>query len=159
MGKYRKNVGMVVFNTKGQVLLGERIGHPGNFQFPQGGLDDGEDPEAAARRELHEEVGLDLKGPCAGSIDEWLKYDFPPDIRKKFDKHVGQKQRWFFFHWDGDPAALPLDLHKPEFERLKWGSLEEAVAGIVDFKRPVYAEVARRGAELIRKALARENHA
>ena len=59
MKEYRKNVGVVVFNAKGLVLLGNRISHRSSWQFPQGGMDDNEDPLVAAKRELYEEVGID----------------------------------------------------------------------------------------------------
>jgi len=55
---YRPNVGIIVFNRKGEVLVGERVGVPDSWQFPQGGIDEGEDPQAAALRELYEEVGI-----------------------------------------------------------------------------------------------------
>ena len=57
---YRPNVGLVVFNVDGRVWLGRRVRTPGpfNWQFPQGGIDRGEDLEAAARRELEEETGM-----------------------------------------------------------------------------------------------------
>ncbi|WCL51289.1 NUDIX domain-containing protein [Leptospira sp. GIMC2001] len=55
---FRPNVGMVVFNSQGLVLAGERLKFIGSWQFPQGGIDDGEDPKNAANRELYEEVGI-----------------------------------------------------------------------------------------------------
>ncbi len=57
---YRPNVGIVLFNREGRVWLGRRINAPGpqNWQFPQGGVDTGEELYAAARRELKEETGV-----------------------------------------------------------------------------------------------------
>ena len=106
MKPYRKNVGIIVFNRAGQVLAGERIQTGGALQFPQGGLDAGETPLEGALRELYEETGLQLAGPPVAELGEWLRYDFPPDVPAKLQKYQGQEQKWFFFFWDGDPAAL-----------------------------------------------------
>ena len=54
---YRKGVGIVVVNDQGQFFLGKRIGAHA-WQFPQGGIDEGEKPEEALYRELYEETGI-----------------------------------------------------------------------------------------------------
>ena len=57
--KYRKNVGMVLINTKGHIFAGKRIDNNTDaWQMPQGGIDEGETPENAAFRELSEETGI-----------------------------------------------------------------------------------------------------
>lgn len=153
MKPYRENVGIVVLNSRGEVLVGERVNFPGVFQFPQGGMDPGESPLAAARRELLEETGLRVDGPPAYEIEDWLFYDFPENVSAKLKAYRGQKQKWFVFRWDGDPGSLRLDLHEREFERLRWARLDEVVAGIVAFKRPVYERVA----QAVRTFLARNS--
>ena len=52
--RHRPNVGVVLFNTEGLVWLGRRTHtpEPWNWQFPQGGVDPGEDLHEAALREL-----------------------------------------------------------------------------------------------------------
>ena len=50
--KHRPNVGVVLFHPDGRVWLGRRDKQapPYNWQFPHGGVDEGEDLETAARR-------------------------------------------------------------------------------------------------------------
>lgn len=150
---YRSNVGVVVFNDRGEVLTGERIQYPGVFQFPQGGMDEGEEPLEAARRELYEEVGLRLLDRPAGEIRDWLYYEFPEDIPPHLKRYRGQKQKWFFFHWNGDPDSLSLDHHEQEFESLRWSDLDRVAREIVGFKKDVYAILAREGQRIIRAYL------
>ncbi len=140
---YRPNVGIVVINQQGKVLAGERISYPGVFQYPQGGIDDGEDPLDAAVRELYEETGLRISGKPSGETKDWLYYDFPEDIPEKLKKYRGQKQKWFFFRWDGEISSLNTDVHEKEFLSLKWADPAELTAGIVDFKKEVYREIER----------------
>lgn len=138
---YRLNAGQVVFNSEGKVLTGDRIQYPGAFQYPQGGLDKGEDPKDAAVRELYEETSLKLEP--VHEIEQWLTYDFPEDIPDHLKKYRGQKQKWFLFHWDGDPADLNLDIHEREFRSMKWMNISEVTRLIVPFKKPVYLELQR----------------
>jgi len=138
MKPYRKNVGIVVFNARGLVLAGERSGVPGAFQFPQGGLDPGEDPLHAARRELYEEIGLRIEEPPVYETSADLRYDFPDNVAEHLKKYQGQEQKWFFFFWDGNLAELSLDHHEREFDRIAWLRPEEVLSSIVYFKREVY---------------------
>ena len=52
---YRPNVGIVLCNSAGQVLWARRIGQ-NSWQFPQGGIKEGESAESAMYRELDEEL-------------------------------------------------------------------------------------------------------
>ncbi|MFQ3190305.1 MAG: putative (di)nucleoside polyphosphate hydrolase, partial [Paraglaciecola sp.] len=54
---FRANVGIVICNELGQVFWARRYGQH-SWQFPQGGIDEGETAEQTMYRELHEEVGL-----------------------------------------------------------------------------------------------------
>lgn len=56
--KYQPNVAAILRNSAGRIFVGERLTIPDAWQFPQGGIDPGESPEVAIRRELWEEIGV-----------------------------------------------------------------------------------------------------
>jgi putative (di)nucleoside polyphosphate hydrolase len=144
---YRANVGVVLFHEDGRVWLGRRANTPGphNWQFPQGGVDAGEDLEAAARRELAEETGA-LSASLLARTEGWIVYDYPPELlgAKRGRGFKGQKQVWFAFRFEGDEREFDLaSHHEPEFDAWRWGYLAEAPELIVPFKRAAYEAVAQ----------------
>ena len=143
--RYRPNVGVVLFDRRGRVWLGRRAGQPGphNWQFPQGGVDPGEDLADAARRELAEETGVSSATLLARAPRE-IAYDFPPGFggSKAARGFAGQRQTWFAFRFDGDDAEVRLDAHhEVEFDAWRWAPLDEALDAVVPFKRATYVEV------------------
>lgn len=146
---YRPNVAAALFNHNGQVLVARRANHElisltHPWQMPQGGIDATENPRTAILRELHEEIGTS-HATIIGEIDEWLTYDFPPEVAKKLgNKHRGQRQRWFALRFLGTDAEIRLDADpNPEFVEWRWIALADAPSLTVPFKRAIYARVAR----------------
>jgi len=142
---YRPNVGVVLFHRDGRVWLGRRANTPGphNWQFPQGGVDPGEELEAAARRELAEETGA-RHASFLGRTEGWVAYDFPPGHggAKQLRGWKGQKQVWFAFRFEGEDGEFDLAGDgAPEFDAWRWAYLEEAAELIVPFKRAAYQRV------------------
>lgn len=147
---HRPNVGVVLFHPDGRVWYGRRAATPGphNWQFPQGGVDEGEDLEAAARRELAEETGV-VSAELIGRTEGWIVYDFPADYggSKMARGFKGQKQVWFAFRFTGDEAEIDLEAHNAheggeiEFDAWRWGALTDAPDLIVPFKRAGYEQV------------------
>jgi putative (di)nucleoside polyphosphate hydrolase len=138
---YRENVGIIVANDDGKLLLGGRVGNKG-WQFPQGGMLEGETAEQAMFRELDEEVGLSADDvEILGSTRDWLKYRLPD----RFVRHgttplcIGQKQRWFILRFLGDEDRVQLNKSDtPEFDRWRWVEFWRPVNEVIYFKRRVY---------------------
>ena len=142
---YRPNVGVVLFHQDGRVWLGRRAHTPGphNWQFPQGGVDPGEDLETAARRELAEETGA-AAATLLSRTHDWVAYDFPPNHggSKALRGWKGQKQVWFAFRFEGQDTDFDLAAqHPPEFDAWRWAFLDEAAELIVPFKKAAYQRV------------------
>lgn len=140
---YRANVGIILSNEQGKLLLAGRIGSKG-WQFPQGGMLPQESTEQAMYRELHEEVGL---GPedvdILGVTDDWLRYRLPGKYLRRSSKPlcIGQKQRWFLLRLLSAEERLRLDLSDtPEFDRWRWVDFWRPVNEVIYFKRRVYAQ-------------------
>ncbi|MBX2833455.1 MAG: RNA pyrophosphohydrolase [Micavibrio sp.] len=141
---YRPCVGIALFNARGEVFVGERIDTPGAWQMPQGGIDDGEDIETAAFRELLEEVGTD-KATLIRVSGETVRYDIPPEVRARLpwgDKYCGQEQFWVALRFTGEDKDIDLSTFEhPEFSQWAWVTLDNTLDKIVPFKRDVYAQV------------------
>lgn len=138
---FRPNVGIIVANDHGQVLWARRYGHDA-WQFPQGGIIDGESPEQAMYRELREEIGLEPQDvELLAQTKGWLRYRLPRRFIRN-DKPplcIGQKQRWFLLRLISDEAHIKLDIQKPaEFDRWQWVSYWYPLDQVVSFKREVY---------------------
>jgi putative (di)nucleoside polyphosphate hydrolase len=123
-------------------MLGGRVGAKG-WQFPQGGMQEGEEPIDAMYRELHEEVGL-----VEGDVEvldvtrDWLRYKLPNKFirRHSLPLCIGQKQRWFMLRLTSDDSAVRFDrCERPEFDRIRWVDFWRPVNEVIYFKRRVYA--------------------
>jgi len=138
---YRLGVGIILVNRMGQVFAGQRINtdQPA-WQMPQGGIEEGEDPRAAALRELHEETGTD-KAEIIAETAEWLTYDLPEEMARTLweGRYRGQKQKWYVMRFTGTDADIALeDAGTPEFSAWRWMEFEALPALAVAFKRDLY---------------------
>ena len=138
---FRPNVGIILLNQRSQVFWGKRI-RTHSWQFPQGGIDRGENPEQAMFRELHEEVGLFPQHvQVLARTRDWLRYEVPDRfIRRDARGHYkGQKQIWFLLQLVGHDWDLNLRAtDHPEFDAWRWNDYWVPLDVVVEFKRGVY---------------------
>jgi putative (di)nucleoside polyphosphate hydrolase len=161
---YRPCVGQMVINRDGLVWVGRRADSRGDaegrgtwWQMPQGGIDEGEDAAAAARRELFEETAIRSVAPMA-ELPGWLTYDLPPElIGVAWDgRYRGQKQRWFAYRFTGNDREIsiaPPPGLRAEFVEWRWMPAGDLLDLIVPFKRDVYRQVLRAFAPLATPAI------
>ena len=117
----------------------------GEWSLPGGRIEPGEEPNAAALRELAEETGV-VSVEILGQTEGWIAYDFPAGYggSKQARGWAGQKQKWFAARFTGDESEIDLEQHDQiEFDAWRWGRLDEACDLIVPFKRPAYEQVVR----------------
>jgi putative (di)nucleoside polyphosphate hydrolase len=139
---FRAGVGAVIARPNGHVLVLERSSLQGAWQFPQGGLDDGEEPAETVYREIQEETGLQREHlALLQQFPDPLTYELPPDKRSPKTGR-GQTQYWFFLELIAPDTAIQLP-HVGEFRAWKWADFDDAVASAVDFRRRVYDQLRR----------------
>lgn len=119
-----KSVGVVVQNSKNEVLLFKRVKFPFVWTIPAGHLDLGENPKRAAARELLEETQIvannldtlfvgEIKGDsCVGGADIhfWYAYltTIPDHVEPTIDEDEGREWAWFSLD-DLPEVTFPVD--------------------------------------------------
>jgi len=164
---YRPCAGIMLFNKQGKVFVGRRNDLPASelagqkisnpWQMPQGGIDHNEEPLNAAFRELREETSIS-SAQLICEAEDWLSYDFPPEVSKKLlnGKFSGQRQMWFAMLFTGNENEINIlapdgGKHKPEFSQWRWEDLENLPDLVVPFKRGIYIQLSNWFADIPQK--------
>ncbi len=152
---YRPNVGIILCNARNQAFWGKRI-REDSWQFPQGGIKQGESPEQAMYRELHEEVGLKPEHVrILGRTRDWLRYDVPTHwVKREWrGSYRGQKQIWFLLRLVGRDSDVSLRASEhPEFDAWRWSEYWVPLESVIEFKRDVYTKALNELAVFLNKA-------
>lgn len=140
---YRPNVAAIVLSSsyplKCEILIASRIDIKDAWQFPQGGIDDGETPKEALFRELKEEIGTD-EVEIIAEYPGWVSYDFPPSVAKNMAPFDGQTQKYYLVKLKKG-AVVNIDTEIPEFSEFKFVKRAMLNEYITFFKRTVYKKV------------------
>lgn len=140
---YRPNVAAILRNAQKQILVAERINVAGAWQFPQGGVDEGETHDQALVRELEEEIGVTPNLIRIVEQRGGYRYSFAKG-RLKYGLFGGQEQTYYLCDYLGTDADIRLDATHQEFATFKW--IEPAafrLQWVPRFKRAVYMAVFR----------------
>jgi putative (di)nucleoside polyphosphate hydrolase len=141
--KYRPNVAAIILSPKYpekvEIFIASRTDVKDAWQFPQGGIDEGETPREALLRELKEEIGTD-EVEILGEFPEWVSYDFPEMIAKKMYPFDGQRQKYFLVRLKPG-AKIDLETHEPEFSQHTFVPYRNIFDYVTYFKRPIYKKV------------------
>ena len=140
---FRPNVAAIILSSKYpqkcEIFIASRIDISNAWQFPQGGIDDGESIKEALFRELEEEIGTrDVE--IIAEYPTWVSYEFPPIIAQKMYPYDGQKQKYYLVKLKKG-AKININTEIPEFSEYKFVSSKEIYEHITFFKRTVYKQV------------------
>ena len=156
--KFRPNVAAVIFDSKkNKVLMFRRVAKKNeeekllsdggqlrwNWQFPQGGVDDGEKEEDTLLRELEEEIGTKEVAIICSS-KKHIRYYYPRKMLNILHQNPywkpfrGQQQRWFLLKLKCDIKYISFK-HRPiEFDAYQWISPRKGLKLVVPWKRKAY---------------------
>ena len=141
--EYRPNVAMIIvsgdYPKKKEIFIAQRNDLLDIWQFPQGGIDNGEEVKEALFREMEEEIGS-RDAEIIAEYPEWISYDFPSKIAEKMKPYKGQTQRYFLVKLAKD-AKIDLATKHPEFINYKFVGVDEVLNHTAHFKKPVYEKV------------------
>jgi len=149
--KLRPSVGAIIFNRERKILCGKRM-DIGYWQFPQGGVDKGEDHIAAAFREVAEELGLTAANLKPTEDQFRGTFTYHRKIVKDGKQYDGQEQRYILFRWDGDAHSCNLHVNgQPEFSKVAWLTWDELLSQSVPSRTEIYMKLRTWAEEVIEK--------
>jgi putative (di)nucleoside polyphosphate hydrolase len=140
--RYRANVAAILRNRRGEILICERLNVPGAWQFPQGGIDEGETHEQALRRELWEEIGVESRDYRVVARKGPYRYVFGNGQSKK--GYHGKEQHYFLCDFTGPESRINVATEHPEFQAWRWiWPVKFRMRWLPAMKREVYRAVLR----------------
>jgi putative (di)nucleoside polyphosphate hydrolase len=140
--EYRLNVAAILRNARGEILVCERLNEPDAWQFPQGGVDEGETLQQALTRELQEEIGVVPEDIRIVSSRGPYHYLFGEGRTKK--GFHGKEQHYFLCDFIGSESRINVATEHPEFRAWKWiAPAEFQMSWLPEMKLAVYRAVLR----------------
>lgn len=141
--RYRPNVAAIILSSaypfECKLFIAKRSDMENVWQFPQGGIDEGEDAKNALFRELKEEIGTD-EVEIIAEYPHWLSYDFPEKVAEKMQPYSGQNQKYFLVRLKHG-AKININTKHPEFDAYQFVELGRIFELVKHFKRGIYVKV------------------
>ena len=136
---FRANVGIVLANQQRQIFWGKRIGQDA-WQFPQGGVHEGETPEETLYRELNEEIGVEKDCVTHHHLHSRLATLQTPPLYAAVPKEIllllANKQKWYLLELTAGDDSIKLDKHdSPEFDQWRWVNYWYPLRYVISFKK------------------------
>lgn len=139
---YRPNVACILLSNNYpnicEFFIAQRRDLKGIWQFPQGGIDEGESPKDALFRELKEEIGTNNIEIIA-EHPSWVSYDFPKTLTIKMYPYDGQIQKYFLARLKDD--FIDINTPEPEFSSYEFVDYNVLLSRTNHFKKQVYKQV------------------
>lgn len=137
---YRLNVAAILRKRDGKILICERIDVRGAWQFPQGGVDDGETLEQALARELSEEISV--KPKHFEIVERRGPYRYLYGSGRLKRGFHGKEQHYFLADFVGSDSAIDVKTAHPEFRNSRWIAPHEFLSEwLPEMKRETYRAV------------------
>lgn len=148
---FRANVGALIINRSGEILVFERSDVKDAWQMPQGGLESNELPLDGVLREIKEETAIPAeKLQLLAEASEWLAYELPEQYRTSKTGR-GQVQKWFLFRFAGTDEDIRPD--QTEFNAWRWVDSQTLLQSAVAFRRPIYQRLLNEFGSFFKKTL------
>lgn len=136
---FRQNVVGCLVDGQGQILICRRkdpephFGTGEHWQLPQGGVQEGETLDAAFKREILEETGVN-NPEVLGDLPEAYHYDWPAELADEIysNKYRGQTQSIFYARVGRDQT---IKLDDREFDAYRWVKKEDLLSAIHTFRQ------------------------
>ena len=119
---------MLVFNQNKDLFLGERLGEPGHWQFPQGGVEEEYSLEENVIRELKEELGI--KRRQIGKViklETTHEYEWENAPKHAYGQWRGQSQTFWAAEFIGVDSDIKIDGDSAEFMNWRWCKLKDVL--------------------------------
>ena len=134
---YRHNVAAVIINHDKQVLVCKRNVPQDHWQFPQGGVDEGESEEQGLLRELQEELGS-TKFSLLYKSKHHYRFGWPKNQLRN-DGLIGQEQRYYLVLFWGIDSEIVLE--QRSLTEFMWIDLDKVLDKIFPTRRQIYDAV------------------
>lgn len=145
---YRHNVAAVVVNHDKKVLVCKRNVPQDHWQFPQGGVNEGESEEAAMLRELQEELGSN-KFSLLYKSEHQYRFEWPKNQLRN-DGLIGQEQRYYLVLFWGLDSEISLE--ERSLTDFMWVDWDQVIEKVFPTRRQIYELILKEFTPVIKVA-------